>query len=372
MPSALDTPHHHSQQNLDRECAAPGLRAGRVLVTTEVPSQPTAWTKAREDVWGITAGLGYTTLQLPASLSPVAWAGFLRDLAARVSPGGAVLVEYPFEHRKRLYVLALWCRWRGVRLQGLIHDLHALRFGSPAPRELAVLRLFDALIAHNARMSQWLRNGGLDRPIVDLELFDYLVDAPADPEPVTWHEPALAAPLKLVCAGNLSHPKARYIYDPALADLQGVEISLFGAFFEPERMPPSPVVRFKGVFNPARPMLDGRYHFGLVWDGESAQRVAGHYGHYMRYNNPHKVSLYAALGLPVVVWEEAAIAGFVLEQGVGVTVGDLREVADLHRKLQPADYQRMVAHMHRLRARVTEGHFLRRALTALDLRPGHL
>ncbi len=335
-----------------------------MLLTTEVPEQPTAWTKARRDVLALTRRAGYGTLALPAGLSPGDWKRFFSALARQVGPGGSVLVEYPIEQRRRLYPLAAFCRWRGLGLHGLIHDLNALRFDAPLARELAVLDLFDGLVSHNARMSDWLRARGCRRPLVDLQLFDYLLAPEA--EPTAWHQEDLGeGPLQVVCAGNLSPPKARYLYDPALGGLQGVDLSLFGAFFEPERMPPSPV-RHKGAFDPDRPALDARYHFGLVWDGESAHGGAGAYGQYMRYNNPHKVSLYAALGLPVVVWSEAAVAGFVLEQGVGVAVADLRELGQIRQQLSAADYRRMAHGMRRLQRQVTQGHFLARALLALE------
>ena len=337
--------------------------AGAVLVTTDVPDQRTAWSKARQDVAQLTRAAGFQTLPLPATLSPVAWRRFLAELSARVAPGGQVLVEYPFEQRRRLYPLFAWCRIKRMALHGLIHDLHALRLEQRPARELAVLRLFDGLISHNSVMSQWLRAEGYRGALVDLQLFDYLL-APGT-QPRSWHRARMGdGPLQVVCAGNLSRAKAGYIYDPCLGQLQGVEMSLFGAFFEPERMPPSPV-RYHGVFDPATPALDQRYHFGLVWDGESAQGVAGHYGQYMRYNNPHKLSLYAALGLPVVVWRESAIAQFVLAQGVGVAVNDLRELGDIRRRVSDVDYVRMTRCMDRLCQGVTQGHYLSKALAAL-------
>ena len=355
MPLSTDTLARLSDVN-----ASP--RAAGVLVTTEVPQQKTAWTKARQDVQDITRAQAWDTLAMPAGLSPWEWRGFFAQLSRRLGEGGSVLVEYPFEQRRRIYPLFTWCRLRGVRLHGLIHDLHTLRFGAAQGREVAILRLFDGLISHNPVMTEWLRAAGLSKPLVDLHLFDYLLQAP---QPATWHAEALSAPLKVLCAGNLSHPKARYIYDPRLGELSGVELSLYGAFFEPERMPASPV-RYKGVFEADAPVLDGRYHFGLVWDGESAQGVEGHYGHYMRYNNPHKVSLYMALGLPVVVWQEAAVARFVLDQGVGVAIADLRELGQVATRLNPAAYARMTAQVRRVRTQVMQGHFLSQALQALQ------
>ena len=108
--------------------SASSPRPGRLLVTTEVPEQKTAWTKARQDVMAITSELGYETLVLPAGMSPWAWTRFALQVRQRVGEGGVVLVEYPFEQRRRLYPLCAWCRLKGIRLCGLIHDLHAPAF----------------------------------------------------------------------------------------------------------------------------------------------------------------------------------------------------------------------------------------------------
>ena len=40
----------------------------------------------------------------------------------------------------------------------------------------------------------------------------------------------------------------------------------------------------------------------------------------------HKLSLYLAVGLPVIIWEKAAEAEFVLKENVGVTVKSLYEL----------------------------------------------
>lgn len=345
----------------DRVSAAQSA-AHRVLVTTCVPEQHTAWTKARRDVARIAQRLGYRVLPMPAGLHPVDWTLFLADLARLLAPGGRVLVEYPLDLRRRLYPLAMFCRLRRLWLDGLIHDLDALRFDSPHRREIGLLQLFDGLVSHNPSMTAWLQQHGIDRPIVDLALFDYLTDSQG-----TWHEQDLQPPVRIVCAGNLSFAKARYLYDPRLSAVQGAHLSLFGAFFDAERWPSASTASYRGVFDPEAPMLDGRYHFGLVWDGDDVCGCCGAYGHYLRFNNPHKLSLYAALGLPVVVWEEAAVARFVQAQGIGVTVRDLRELGQLATRVDTAQYRQMTRRMTAVGQSVRRGEFLARALTALAL-----
>ncbi|NRO11242.1 Beta-1,6-galactofuranosyltransferase WbbI [Lactobacillus helveticus] len=55
-------------------------------------------------------------------------------------------------------------------------------------------------------------------------------------------------------------------------------------------------------------------------------------GNYLRYNDPHKLSLYLASGIPVIIWKKAAEAKFVEENKVGITVDSLE------------DYRRYLSH----------------------------
>jgi hypothetical protein len=329
-------------------------------VTTAYPQQQTAWTKARQDVQQLLALDGYVPVALPAMPDVGAWLAFARDLQRLAGRDGQIVIEYPFDRRLRAYVLHLLARLQGVRVFAVVHDLDSLRHpDSPPNRELAILRLFDGVVSHNAAMSAWLREQGLRTPLVNLNLFDYLVQR-SD----TWHEASLDGPLHVVSAGNLSPSKAGWLYDPALTRLRDVELSLFGAFYEPGEVPHS-VATLKGVFDPQTPAFDRRYHFGLVWDGASATGCEGNYGHYTRYNNPHKLSLYMAMGLPVIVWSGAATAGLVWGRGVGIAVDSLLDIRDAVRSLSGAHYRDMAANATRLGSRVREGWFLRDALRRL-------
>jgi hypothetical protein len=374
-------------QDLDRSLPAPGLpmppadraalngpglgargaavaRGRRILLATAVPDQKTAWTKARKDVQRLLREDGYDVVVLPLGADALGWARLLATLRTTLRRGGHLLIEYPFDQRKRIYPIVALARMLRVRLLALVHDLDSLRFpDSPMERELAILRLFDGVVSHNATMTRWLRDGGMTQPIVDLSLFDYRCDTPVR----TWHEEQVSSPLKVACCGNLSWGKARYVYDKRLAALEGVQLDLYGAFFEADKADPR--LRFRGVFDPDAPALEDRYHFGLVWDGTRVEQCDGSYGTYMRYNNPHKLSLYVALGLPVIVWGEAAIADLVQRCGIGVAVHDLREMGQIAARVSTADYQAMVRRLQPLTEAVRAGGFLRDALIRLQRHP---
>ena len=358
-----------AQQSSSAVLDRPGLGAvhgvaaaeRKILLTTPVPNQKTAWTKARLDVLHLLRDAGYSVLAVPTRTHPRAWLELLRQLRHELGEGGHLLIEYPFVQRKRLYLLAAMARLAGARFYVLLHDLDSLRFrDSPREREIAVLRLFDGIVSHNPVMTEWLREGGIRARVADLNLFDYRCGPPGGP----WHEDAIGTPLKVACCGNMSWHKAGYIYDPWLSSLHDVELDLYGAFFEPERMP-SQRLQYCGVFDPDAPALRRRYHFGLVWDGTGVDQCEGSYGNYMRFNNPHKLSLYVALGLPVIVWRESAVARFVERCGIGVTVQDLRELGAIAQRVGTPEYQAMVRNIAPLAQAVRRGDFLYDALIRL-------
>ena len=331
----------------------------KVLITTLVPDQKTAWTKAHMDVSQILKRDGYASMYLPELKTPGRLLMFALSLKNRIARTGHIVIEYPFDHRNRFYLLYLFSKLTGVKSYALIHDLNSIRFSDPESKELTILNLFDGVISHNPSMTAWLARKGFSRKLVELDLFDYCNNATA-----VYHEQQMANPVKVVYAGNLSYPKATFIYDTEFNSLKNVDISAYGAFFEPERLVGSKIA-YKGVFEPDHPALDGQYHFGLVWEGTSMETCNGEFGHYLRYNNPHKLSLYMALSLPVIIWEHAAAARFVRDQNIGVTISTLRDLQDIHSRVSNADYEAMARNVERLSAKVRNGDYLNEAISKL-------
>ena len=331
----------------------------KVHLTTEVPDEKTAGSKARVDVAEILAGAGYSRLNLPMLSSPAQLVSFIAFMKKRMSPTGHIILEYPFDQRKRAYALYLFRMLTGVKIYALIHDIAALRFKTAKRKDLAILRLFDGLIAHNPAMSGWLAQQGLKNKLVDLQVFDY-----CNRNPVLSHESALNLPIKILYAGNLAFDKARYVYDSGFDSFKNISLSAYGQYFEPSRLTNS-VIQYKGIFDPDSPVLDGRYHFGLVWEGTSLDTCAGSLGDYLRHNSPHKLSLYISLGIPVIIWDQAATARFVLDEGIGITISNLRELDGLENRITNEAYTAMLKKLSLLAPKVKNGDFLKAALGKL-------
>lgn len=259
-----------------------------------------------------------------------------------------IIIQYPFGVDNNFY--------RGFAKYLLpkkavlwIHDIGSLRNGSigrAIKKEIHLFNQFEIVVAHNPSMIKWLKNNGCRAHLMNLQLFDYLTEE----EQFT---PRMQYKYRIHFAGNLSENKSCFIYS-ALNKLDNIEVYLYGSNFNEKK---GKGLNYKGSFPPEQlpSLLNGG--FGLVWDGISAESCKGNMGEYLRYNNPHKTSLYLAAGLPVIVWSEAAIAPFIIENGLGITVDSLIGIDKIIGKISDEEYYIMTKKCAVMAEKIRNGYF---------------
>lgn len=243
---------------------------------------------------------------------------------------------------------------KNVKFIALIHDLDSIRYtevneGIRYEDEI-LLKQFNVLICHNSHMENYLAGSGVSKDkIVCLQIFDYLVKCEDVATPIDG----------LAIAGNLSKDKCKYIYDLALLS-SNVKIYAYGVNFE-ENNHASNLI-YQGSYQPDElpPVIQGK--FGIIWDGDSIETCSGNFGEYMRYNNPHKLSLYLAAGKPVICWKQSAIADFVTDNEVGLAVESLTDALDQVRTMSESAYNEMRRHVMTVRSNVVSGFYFYRAV----------
>ncbi len=345
-----------------------------ILTTTGGPGENNAGSKAGSDAERIACRYGYEPVMLFSSGKGASriqklkqlWDGVsaMKKFSRRLCDGDVVLLQYPLNR----VLLKKICRIlrhvpAKVSLVMLIHDIDYFRdiplrkkgVAGMKQLELSLLGRADYLIAHNTSMIAALQKEALPVEYVSLELFDYLYEG--KPAKISEHQN------EVVVAGNLTEAKAGYLYD-IRNDKHQFSLSLYGSNYQAEQMQTARV-NYHGSLKPDELIerLIGGY--GLVWDGNTTKTCAGSYGNYLRINNPHKVSLYLAAGLPVVLWKEAALCPFVEENGLGFGVSSLDDLDD-EISAHSADYAAYVANIAKLREKVCNGGFLTEALRKLD------
>ena len=268
--------------------------------------------------------------------------------------GRRVIIQYPFYYYILTKALKPILSQNQVVL--FIHDIEALRINhyESIQEEVARLNKAKAVVVHNSVMASELQKRGLKVPCISLELFDYLL--PEIPQKKLQKGTVIAF------AGNLE--KSEFLGNPSIQKL-GLRFHLYGPGFKPDIIKWNNV-KYQGSFLPEEIPFKLEENFGLIWDGTDTKTCTGHYGEYMKYNNPHKLSMYIVAGLPVIVWKVAAVADFVNRYNVGFAVSSLEEIPGRIQLLSDNEYEAMVLSVKKIQKEIVHGGFTKRCLQKIE------
>ena len=332
-----------------------------------------AGNKARNDVEEIVKSEGYQALVLSvnnwyemSTLKAQLHKSKAFDQALdQLKQGDELLIQFPMLHHSFFSTHHVKkVQKKGVKVHFIIHDLEALRYvkvdNIPLKHKIRIqiqesglLGAADGIIAHNPIMKSVLVDKGVaEDKIVCLGIFDYLIPNFQEKSGLTKDQP-------IIVAGNLAQEKAGYLYslpeEPAY--------NLYGVGFDESRALANET--YFGSFLPDELPAALEGGFGLVWDGDSAETCSGVFGEYLRYNNSHKASLYLAAGFPVVVWEESALAHFVIDKQCGLAVSSLSDLKENLDTLSEEQYKEMLENAKQIGSKLRQGQYLRTALSKL-------
>ena len=125
-------------------------------------------------------------------------------------------------------------------------------------------------------------------------------------------------------------------------------------------------MEYQGCYPPEKLGRNLKSDFGLVWDGESTKTCSGIGGEYLRLIAPHKLSMYLSVGMPVIVWEESAMASFVTTNNVGVAIKDLKELESRIGSLTQDEIKNMRENASEMAKRLKSGYYLSNALSRAE------
>lgn len=287
-------------------------------------------------------------------------------LYLRVKKNSVILIQVPFRWGnlkiRNFFIKHLRSR-KNVTIISFMHDIELLRRGLYQDEEAVSreekafnlsLEISDCIITHNSKMKAFLKSSGYEESkIIELNIFDYLTSQIA---------PVKAFEKKLVFAGNLCHQKSAFLAELGKLEL---DFDLYGINFD-EKENHKRNINYCGSFLAEELPSHLNKGFGLIWDGESIETCSGSLGEYLRWNNPHKLSLYLAAGLPVFIWEEAAEAGFVKENNLGFLIKSLYDIKGIFDSLTEEDYRELVKNVSNVSEKIRNGYFTKRALAAAE------
>ena len=271
---------------------------------------------------------------------------------------GIIFYQYPILKRV-ITEKAINKKKKNVKFCFLIHDLNSLRSDKSKREELikdeiSLLNKAEVVITHNKTMSKVLKENGLKSNIIELEIFDYINDK-------YENEIHRYKKNQIVYAGNLKAGKnsfLNYLIEDKNIDFN---LNLYGPNFDKSKVS-NDRIEYKGNFKPDEVISKLEGSFGLIWDGDSIEKCSGIYGEYLRYNNPHKLSMYIASKLPVIVWEESAIAELVISKKIGFTIKSLDEIGNKIRNMTNDEYEQYIENISKIRKEISKGIYTKNCL----------
>lgn len=326
-----------------------------------------AGNKARSDVARIANKMGYIHIPLFQSgankllICMQLIKGTIRAVF-KADKGDNILLQYPYYpnlvNTLLFGILNIGKHMKGYFLSIIIHDVAALRnenyntkYGIKIlSEELKLLSIFDKIICHNESMAAEFKKAGFLKELTLLGPFDYLYDKSA----IKLSE---GTKTEIIIAGNLNKDKSGYIYK--LPHLKKVKFNLYGVGYNGTN---NECISYIGKYPPDELIENLKGNYGLVWDGNSIDTCDGVFGQYLRYNNPHKLSLYLAAGLPIILWSQSALANYVLNNHIGIVVESLDELDEKITQISNEEYKTMRNNVLNIREDIVTGKQLEKAL----------
>lgn len=287
----------------------------------------------------------------------------LLRLSKSMCKGDVFLVQHPAVNNTIFlkYVLEKMNK-KGVITVALVHDLNIIRKENNMTKfealsvkwkDIYTLKAYTKIVVHNESMKEKLQQWNIEaEKMVTLGVFDYLTEDV---------QPKIDSSRDVVTiAGNLKSDKAKYLYNLPSSP----SYFLFGINYDQELANNGENVEYKGSFKAEEiSSLQGKY--GLIWDGNSTETCSGDFGTYLRYNNPYKLSMYLAAGMPVIIWDECAEKDFVVSNKVGIAVKGLTNLNNVLIDISDVEYQLMKENIKQISRKIREGFFLKKAIKAI-------
>ena len=330
----------------------------RYIIGLEAKKSKTAGGKAQKDISDILSGAGYKKVNYLVSgrkISKMLQEIRFKKKLKKLPKNCTLVLQYPTP-MNMTKLLPFFKSREDIRLILIMHDVGFIRsegdiLNEEVKNENYLYERACAIIVHNQSMKETFLNHGVDKgKIISLEIFDYIADGEIKDRQYKKSD--------IIIAGNLHKDKSRYLY--MLGDMKNkIHFNLYGINYTGAV---NEFIDYKGSFTPEElpNVLCGG--FGLVWDGDGTDSCTGRAGEYLRYNNPHKMSLYIAAQIPVIVWQESATADFVREHGIGITVNSLEEIADRINKISDDEYRNMIENTKNISVKLTNGHYTLEAI----------
>ncbi|MBT0717778.1 hypothetical protein HGT71_05760 [Rosenbergiella epipactidis] len=300
--------------------------------------------------------------------SKVSIEGIIENVLSPISPGDIVFVQFPtwLDYGIESLLIKKLIALSDVKVSLVLWDVIAWLFDDSdrdftGDNEFQLMNQCQLVISPNEKMTDRLvKDGGIKTKIISMGLSDYYCEVP----------PSFKKQFKkeLTFVGSLNKTDFSNYDGRFLINLIGNPNDLT----EEERNKSN--LNIMGELNNSD--IPGQLNagFGLVSYHNSNKRVEKSYfggaERYGQFNNPFKLSLYLASGLPVIVDRYSPHAERIKKDGLGLVINELNDINEVVGSIDESQYNRMVENVWNYSLKLRSGFFsnniLRKAILYLS------
>ncbi|MDO5759777.1 MAG: hypothetical protein Q4Q06_01975 [Bacteroidota bacterium] len=311
----------------------------------------TPYVKARVDIAYFCKQAGFEILDVNYKHSKFAPLRSLYKLISHIraikhlNKGDRVWFEHPEPLLYVFYILLLKIiKIKQCKIFFITMDLHYLLYKQDMRKEINLLNLSDFTVLHAENMKKLALEYGAKCKIECLHFFPYhTTDKMIEKEKLIEMKNIIAF------AGSLSN--SDFLYDFLRLEFENIKVRFYG-FNANVDLTPYKDKSYMGKFEPNE-VSSIQAGWGLVWNGTNIDNLEGMLGEYLKYNAPHKMSLYLVAGMPVITHKNCGLAHIVEEKNLGITVSSLKELDEKIASISIEEYKRIVDNAR------TYGNFIR-------------
>lgn len=297
--------------------------------------------KVRKDIVTIASKLGYLSFESDEQNS------FDQNIE-QMRQDDVLLYPFPSGKGRESEDLAFLTKIKEKQVKIILITLNIdyLRYDS-ADKEATIQALSqaDVLITLSQSMNQHLLADNVHVPMVVLDLHDYLAEGPILPANYTKKLLFAGSPYKATYMQSWqSHiPIDIFAREEAITHIDQLHASIsYTGYLTPDKMP--------NLIN---------YGFGLAFDVDSD---AGHFANYQTLNLSHKVSLFLAAGLPIIVNAKAAAAPILRAANAALVIDSIGDIEDIFYAMDEDQYRNLADGSAQLGRLVRDGFYYTKAI----------
>ncbi|MDR3240784.1 MAG: hypothetical protein LBT37_01245 [Lactobacillaceae bacterium] len=292
--------------------------------------------KVREDIVTIAHEIGYQKMEVTDVLNNEFYSG---DIVLYPFPSDRGTEEIDYER-------ILHLKKQGVKISVITLNVDYLRYHE-ANREIIIksLNTADVMLTLTIPMMNALHADGVVTDALIVGLHDYLVPKPQKPAEFKREVVVAGSPYKASYIQNWPNQTPLHIYARE-SDMQGYELK--------------GNVNYLGYINPNEINEQDHFGFGLAFDMDSQ---AGEFDAYQEINLSHKLSMYLAAGMPILIKSSAAASTIITTFGAGIKIDSVDEIDEVMANITPEQYAKMAENANTLGEFIRQGAYYKYAIT---------